>query len=1271
MTLDQQFLPVIFGILIVTVLTGGLSSHNVIYIGHFKVHNVENSTSFETFDEFSRKHEVENFSSIVLMDRLALISSTLVFSRVQGVSISGTNTQVYCMGNNSGIVFRYVNNIEITGVSFLNCGSVQNSTSTDFRDASRSSTLKLKSALYFQYCTNITITASIFENNKGFGVVIYDSNGVTSINECVFIGNKIAHEDSQIFSGGGGVHIEVTSCPAGLVCFNWNDSLYDIDIDNSLFIIEGCKFLNNTASTLFGRNSAYVIHRPVEKQRLGRGGGLYVGTARSASSIKVTIFNCSFTHNNAVFGGAIFMSIKDAVRKNIFSIIDSKFDRNTADKDGGGIVLSFRSSKSTENVFKVVESVFEGNWAPYYGGAVIGTSAGRNNKVLFAQCKWIQNSAHYGAALGVSSRRDISYDKYSIVLDSCYFSKNIVKPQTVYYRNVSHSFYKKAVVSISFEYVNFKQSVVFEDNIGSALLIVASTIVFLPSTVAHFTRNSGYRGGAISLVDNSLMLVNNNSQFYFENNTAVQDGGAIYVESHDERNPYSIADSACPLQFEGQYTAQSNVSFQFVSNHANGEINSVYFTTIDSCVYLCTHNTSASLTVKNIFKCVGELNYSRNSSGEFGTFNYNFHVAPNNHMANGTILAVPGEEFKLLVNVIDQLNNSVDSVYSAAIIPLNGSNIFIDPGYRCVEDSFLKIYGSPNSKGLLRLQNKGFFQFSVELNVSLLPCPPAYKTKYITVTNNLSVESCVCSDQNMLYRGIFCRSNADSISAHAFLIHGYWAGYVNTAIHSFFTCVCPPSFCGYNAVKFSRGYILPSSNSHEVMDSFVCGPHRTGILCGKCQPGRSVYFHSPQYRCIPNKLCNLGWLFYIFSEIVPLTILFLSVLFFNVSFTSGSINGFVLFAQSIDSLMINENTATGRYSNPLVNVFNSICEVVYSFFNLNFFGIKSLSYCLLKGANTLDIIAFKYVTVTYAMLLVVASILIMKRCNVSLKFSAQLKKRGTYVTHGLSAFLILCYAQCVQVSFRLLLATRLYGTGKLPSKELYVYYDGNIVLFSLAHLPYVLPALLCLAIIVIPPPVLLLWHPLGKQLLSVCGLGECVLVKAIDRVLLVNKLKPLLDSFQSCFKDNCRFFAGLHFVYRISLFISLLFGRDTHLYILVHSAVMLLAQASIQPYKRRIHNIVDGLLFANLLFINAISLSMDVKLMNYPDGNVEYHILIASIFQLFLLYLPIICAVAYFIAHLVHQKMSKPKAIDFDPDLPYRLVRSNETSMNEIEPKND
>ena len=112
------------------------------------------------------------------------------------------------------------------------------------------------------------------------------------------------------------------------------------------------------------------------------------------------------------------------------------------------------------------------------------------------------------------------------------------------------------------------------------------------------------------------------------------------------------------------------------------------------------------------------------------------------------------------------------------------------------------------------------------------------------------------------------------------------------------------------------------------------------------------------------------------------------------------------------------------------------------------------------------------------------------------------------------------------------LATR-QGSDLNTSKR--VWLNGNIVYFSKEHLPYALPALFFLLTIGIFPPIILLAYPLLNRVLAFCDIEESRVLNFVSHKLPVSSLKPLLDSFQGCFKDNLRFFAGLYFLYRFIL----------------------------------------------------------------------------------------------------------------------------------------
>ena len=85
---------------------------------------------------------------------------------------------------------------------------------------------------------------------------------------------------------------------------------------------------------------------------------------------------------------------------------------------------------------------------------------------------------------------------------------------------------------------------------------------------------------------------------------------------------------------------------------------------------------------------------------------------------------------------------------------------------------------------------------------------------------------------------------------------------------------------------------LPSVPIHH-----ICAANREGVVCGKCFEGTSCYFHSRNYKCGSNHLCKFGILFYILSEVIPMSIMFAILIIFNLSLTSGNAVGFIFFAQ--------------------------------------------------------------------------------------------------------------------------------------------------------------------------------------------------------------------------------------------------------------------------------------------------------------------------------------------------------------------------------------
>ena len=128
----------------------------------------------------------------------------------------------------------------------------------------------------------------------------------------------------------------------------------------------------------------------------------------------------------------------------------------------------------------------------------------------------------------------------------------------------------------------------------------------------------------------------------------------------------------------------------------------------------------------------------------------------------------------------------------------------------------------------------------------------------------------------------------------------------------------------------------------------------------------------------------------------------------------------------------------------------------------------------------------------------------------------------------------------------------------------------------------------------------------------------------------VGRLKPLIDSFQGCYKDHLRFFAGLYFVYRLAISAAFAFttsGVQLYVCLEIVLVAMLAFHAIAQPYEKRYYNIVDAIMFANLAVINGISLYDYFLSLSSHRHNSTLDIF--SSIQVALIFLPLIYMVIF------------------------------------------
>ena len=544
-------------------------------------------------------------------------------------------------------------------------------------------------------------------------------------------------------------------------------------------------------------------------------------------------------------------------------------------------------------------------------------------------------------------------------------------------------------------------------------------------------------------------------------------------------------------------------------------------------------------------------------------------------------------------------------------------------------------------------------------------CHPGY------ICNN-SNNTCICSVSTTTpIPGIL---GCDELKEEAMMKLGYWAG-CNETDGILITAQCPLGYCNYNN-EDQLFYLRKDCND---LEQHMCTDNRQGRLCGECKQNYSVHYHSQRFKCgeCTSPYSSLGWLFYILSEIVPLTLLFVFVIFFDISFTSGAVNSFLLFAQVLDFYQV---TAFNSYMLPeCIEVLIEIYWFFFGFFNMDFFRLDNLSFCLWEEAKVLDVLAFKYVTTAYGLFLILFLFLLLKYCNCGKlrKCFGSNTRDGQYSTiHGITSFLIITYSQCAKVSFQILTQENLVKAGN-ELVHTVVFLSGQTKFFGKDHLKYAIPAMFVISFIILLP-LLLIVHPLyytvkrfliNKRIIKdEIGNRYWLSQKCTFMIAKINLFfKPTLDAFQSCFKDDMRWYAGLYFVCR--LLISAAFAFTTtalSMYTLLEVIVvcMLAIHSVCQPYQKRFYNILDSLMLANLGIINGISLFNFAYTQFLTVHGVSFNTIKATvIIQLILIYLPIVYAVVF----AVYKLFSKCRSIAMKIKLKRKIHLDDEQGVNSLD----
>ncbi len=1181
---------------------------------------------------------LDNFTSGTVF-RLCSSSYTLTknlsISALQNIALVGYNfPTLKCESErtNVGIAFGNIHFLELHNFTIVGCGVM---TTIDTK-----ADHNIKASIVIQYSTSINVTGLNITRSLGTGLALFYNNGSIKVEKSVF---ELSGLDRE--TGGNGVYVETgpsMSVVSGLV---------------SDYMFTDCDFLFNNATT--GKDGIIKGF-----SRFDKGGGLCIYVLLS-EKYSITVSNSRFVGNKAEhYGGGLYTSYIGKARDNIVKVLNCEFLKNWA-QFGGAMYAGYLHTRvpfaTPLNCSYYHESLnITENTAQFGGGCSVFSSktlSKTNDSVDFVNCTWTKNAGQYGAAIAVLPNAWNLYTEGYLPTPrfiGCTISNNRVRGNKIFEKGNYAEYSKGSGAFYCYGHnVLFEQLTLFEGNKGSAMYLGSCLAIFHQNSITYFLNNTGYQGGAIYELS-SVIYVHDNSTLYFSANEAEDKGGAIYEHTFF-MHIYDYS-KTCFIDYVDNIidVTERNISVTFIDNFAGRYGHSIYASSLRPC-YNRFSFSAANLSV-DIFDQVGNFTYyPENRPYEIATAINHSNITTEYLSQN--LLFIPGKSLTLPFVDIDDLKQKVRTNYLVTIQKDRNTSVSTPIDSADITDNVLLLYGKSEDTATVTLSDTSSRQIALSFNITLDACPPGF-------IHDDQSQGCVCSvNSNKSYAGI--ESCKESLM-RAYSRYNYWIGYLGNKTEDEDTLIS--AYFPTEEISFSReiNRLLPDRADRKLLDVIVCDKSRTGFLCSQCKENLTVHYHSWKFACKSDNYCSIGWLFYIFSEIIPITVIFVVIVVFNVSLTSGLVNGVIFFCQMVGVIHLMSNNYIPFSA--AAQIVNKIHSFIYLSTSLYFFNLEDLSFCLWKDASPLSTAAFNNASLLYAFILVIVVTYVIRNCSFgcclcrrnSSEYRPLVPKRQGSIIHGLTAFLLLCYAQCGHSALPLLLYVDVFSRGPTYFKSM-VYFQPDIEWLSAQHVPYVVLSSLLIFFVLFLPPILLVVYPLHYKVLSVLRIAEYRCIQFIFSPL--EKLKPFFDSFQSCFKDEFRFFSGLYFVYRLILFCILAntSAQISFFLVEIQLVIILTLHAICQPYKKRLHNVIDTLLFCNLALINAI-IYYNVTVSTSNISELDLSVTLWLQIVLICLPLPFIlaCVVAY--TPCVRACRQKETSINTyqEEDFPDRLIHYEE-----------
>ena len=1117
----------------------------------------------------------------------------------------------------SGLSFLNSSNISISQVVFGSCG---------YNFTSDLLNVTWPSIFLFENVQNIIFRNAMFTQSKGTAIKLLNCKGKVLIHKILFSKAAVPITNAQdALVGGGSIYILQAS-------------------SNTDITIEQCLISSN--------------------QILGEGytrGGAIVAIYHTANN-SFLIQNNYINGNHAMLGSCLYLAFVGTASHNRVSITHNSIYGHKCYNSTSGSNLKYKCV-GTLNIQYLLDP--HSPLAGYNGVTINGGMISKN--VAFA-----------GGAISVSAVRqstviahtnsfsvsgtEMEFDRAEV--GAVYYFSDLPGPVSGYLLMPTIEGYISSSFITNKSNVTVGQGIIYSNKMsvtvmtfkltirecmGTAIVMSGADLVVLPDTNVVFQHNTGKLGGAIALLNQARLIVQDGSIVIFDGNTANDKGGAVYISNYFDNYALPISRIQCAVQFS------ESSQFVFKGNTADHKSNAIFATSVLSCA---DNELVTNASINSPF-CWPNWYYENSTCNE-QVFTSPATIQKIEPSLNVNVF--PGFPFPLPIILIDDYGRDITNNFVVSAFVING-NAAVDSGSQYIAGGNTTIYAHPGTIITVAIETAEPRVVYTELEFKIQQCPPGYHSVSLTKEQNIKGMDCVCG--NYPSNVVLC----NKVIASARIMSGWCMTYdveLGMGIIGSWQYVSQMT----HEMQQDGYYVLPSTL--QELDQFFCKPlKRTGRLCGECEDGYGVPVYSYDNQCVScdEKKWPVNMILYLLAELLPLTLFFALVIVFNISITSGPAKAFVFFSQMITlptvmytvreqiNILTNDNSQ-------MESALLSLYVLPYSIWNLDFFRTVLPPFCLTPHLSTIDVMALAYISALYSLLLIVVvytcielhasncrpvAYVCMPLCRCLSRLRRNWKIQTSFID-AFATFLVLSYTKLCSVSFLLLVPNTIYSpNGKVKGMKL-LYMDASVEYGSSKHIWLMVISLVVLSLIVIPLPLILLLYPL--QIVQRCLHRTHLNTRA---------LRAFMDSFQGCYRirtektRDARSFSSVYFFLRIIVLAVMMEAMDSVVEGMLQVMTLVLVVCLlvlVQPYKKQWNNILDVFTFCVLILTKVILLVQSVS-HHLDKGFVALSII--------LMLIPLLYMSVYIGCKVVKRVCKKKGTIDTSldstlSDFPHRIV---------------